>query len=269
MKLTGGYLYVKRWFFDRFLPVFMTYLVGVRKKAIASMVPDAIGTPKEDRLFEKNVIKDIDVKTASYKGDLRWKTYGFTTIDNATRTLITEIQVDWNAVLDQKDMNAMESDERNKNLAKVEGWEDGTEQVLEGIKSAGVDEAINKLGQLDSAIKFRMDDKKARKYGMAPAVTPKEFLSGEEVMEVQNEVELTDPRKVNQGFFSKAWDVVTYMQTLFNKMKMTKDAKAFSSSMPNSIQLADVGDAKKVSKEEAFMLQRFIPIYLRWITALK
>ncbi|VFR11963.1 hypothetical protein SPFM9_00034 [Salmonella phage SPFM9] len=54
------------------------------------------------------------------------------------------------------------------------------------------------------------------------------------------------------------------MQTLFNKMKMTKDAITALKSMPNSIQLADVGDAKKMLAFQAFMLQRFIPIYLRW-----
>ncbi|VFR11159.1 hypothetical protein SPFM6_00031 [Salmonella phage SPFM6] len=65
LKLTGGEDRLKRWFFDRFLPVFMTYFKGDWKKAIASMVPDAIGTPKLITVFEKNVIKDIDVKTAS------------------------------------------------------------------------------------------------------------------------------------------------------------------------------------------------------------
>ncbi|VFR11666.1 hypothetical protein SPFM8_00034 [Salmonella phage SPFM8] len=269
LKLTGGYLYEISLMMYRFLPVFMTYLVGVKRYLPTAMVPDAIGTPKEDRLKRWFFVKDIDVKTASYKGDWKKAIACFTTIDNATRTLITVFEKNVNAVLDQKDMNAMESVRWKTYVAKVEGWEDGTEQVQIQVDWTGVDEAINKLGQLDNERNKNLDDKKARKYGMAPAVEGIKSVSGEEVMEVQNEVERAIKFRINQGFFSKAWDVVTFTPKEFYKMKMTKDAKAFSSLTDPRKELADVGDAKKVSKEDMQTLFSFIPIYLRWITALK
>ncbi|VFR10780.1 putative phage tail fiber protein [Salmonella phage SPFM15] len=253
---------LKRWFFDRFLPVLTASYKGDWKKAIASMVPDAIATRTLITVFEKNVIKDIDVKDMNAMESVRWKTYGFTTIDKEDGTEQVQIQVDWNAVLDQNNKLGQLDNERNKNLAKVEGCKYGMAPAVEGIKSAGVDEAMEVQNEVERAIKFRMDDKKARKAWDVVTFTPKEFLSGEEVMDAKAFSSLTDPRKVNQGFFSAKKVSKEDMQTLFNKMKMTNRWITALKSMPNSIQLADVGEKGEMLAFQAFMLQRFIPIYL-------
>ncbi|VFR14562.1 putative phage tail fiber protein [Salmonella phage SPFM20] len=251
---------LKRWFFDRFLPVKTASYKGDWKKAIASMVPDDNATRTLITVFEKNVIKDIDQKDMNAMESVRWKTYGFTTIGWEDGTEQVQIQVDWNAVLDAINKLGQLDNERNKNLAKVEARKYGMAPAVEGIKSAGVDEVMEVQNEVERAIKFRMDDKKFSKAWDVVTFTPKEFLSGEETKDAKAFSSLTDPRKVNQGFGDAKKVSKEDMQTLFNKMKMYLRWITALKSMPNSIQLADVEEKGEMLAFQAFMLQRFIPI---------